>query len=260
MRIRILAVVGLVLALPSLASAQRWGRERYPQSGACFYRHPYFQGDYFCIRAGDQAARLSDEANDEISSILVFGRAEVFVYRDWRFAGPAERFDYSIENLEDYPPWDDQISSMRVEERGRPGRFGDLNDENRGRDRGNDRRDDRRDNRRRPEDADRIVRRAYQDVLGRDPDEAGLRQYRSRIIDDDWSEEQVRNSIRNSPEFAQVRRNRAQEIVRAAYRAVLNRDPDPGAETYVQNVLRDNWSQQDVERALRNSPEFRNRR
>ena len=52
----------------------------------------------------------------------------------------------------------------------------------------------------------------------------------------------------------------AEEIVRRAYRAVLNRDPDQGAEGYINNVMRENWSQQDVERELRKSDEFRNRR
>src|SRR5438128_10968082 len=42
----------------------------------------------------------------------------------------------------------------------------------------------------RHEDADRIVRRAYQDILDREPDEAGLPQYRGRLIDDGWSEAQ----------------------------------------------------------------------
>ena len=39
---------------------------------------------------------------------------------------------------------------------------------------------------------------------------------------------------------------------------MLRREPDnAGAEGYIQNVLRDHWSQQDVERELRKSDEFR---
>jgi len=257
---RVAFAIGVLLAFSTAVEAQRWGRERYPQSGACFYRHPYFQGDYFCIRAGDQVPRLTDDANDEISSILVFGRAEVAVYRDIRFAGPAERFDYSIDNLEDYR-WDDTISSMRVEERGRRDRFGDLNDDNRGRDRRDGRRDDRRLS---SNDADKIITRAYQDVLGRDPDQGGFRQYRSRIIDDGWTEEQVRNSLRTSPEYREkttMTRAKAEATVRSAYLAVLKGEPDAaGSQGYINSVLRDNWSQQDVERELRKSDEFRNRR
>jgi len=251
MRIRILAVVGLLLALPSLASAQRWGRERFPQSGACFFQDRDFRGDYFCVPAGANVGAVPDDMNDKISSIRMFGRAEVVVFRDTRFRGDSQKFRGDIRDLRG-EGWNDRMSSMTVDVEGRQGgdrgdRFGNLQDDRRGRDR-------------RGEDPDRIVKRAYQDVLGRDPDAAGLAQYRSRIIDDGWNEQQVRDSIRNSPEFRDRLRKRAEDIVREAYKAVLNRDPDSGAETYIQNVLRNNWSQQDVERALRNSPEFRNRR
>ena len=117
---------------------------------------------------------------------------------------------------------------------------------------------------RRGEDPDKIIRRAYQDVLGRDPDAGGLRQYRSRIMDDRWSEEQVRESLRSSPEFREkitMTQEKAEAIVRAAYQAVLKREPDAaGSRGYINSVLRDKWSQQDVERELRKSDEFRNRR
>ena len=114
--------------------------------------------------------------------------------------------------------------------------------------------------RHRDEDADRIVRRAYQDILDREPDEAGLRQYRSRIIDDGWSEAQVRDALRKSPEYRQkstMTRQKAQEIVRRAYLSVLKREPDAGSRGYVDRVLRDKWTQSDVERELRKSPEYR---
>jgi hypothetical protein len=241
----VLAGIAFILA-PAPASAQRWGRERFPQSGACFYRDAYFEGDYFCLRAGDEVARLPDDLNDEISSILIFGRAEVVVFKDIRFRGGSMRFTYSVDDLDDYD-WNDRISSMRVQGAERRDRFGDLNDVERGRDR-------------RGEDPDRIVRRAYQDILGRDPDAAGLRQYRSRIIDDGWTEEQVRTSLRNSPEYREkitMTRAKAEEIVRRAYRNILNRDPDAVAEGYIMNVMRNNWSQQDVERELRKSPEYK---
>jgi hypothetical protein len=43
-----------------------------------------------------------------------------------------------------------------------------------------------------------------------------------------------------------------------AYLNVLGREPDPASRTYVNRVLRDKWTQQDVERELRRSDEFRN--
>ena len=253
MRIRMLIVAGVLLALPSVASAQRWGRERFPQSGACFFQDKDYRGDYFCVAAGANVAAVPDDLNDGISSIRVFGRAEVHVFRDVRFGGGSSRFGGSVRDLRQ-EGWNDRISSLRVQGDGGGGgdrRFGDLSDDQRGRDR-------------RGEDPDKIIRRAYQDVLGRDPDQGGFRQYRSRIIEDHWTEEQVRESLRSSPEFREkvtMTREKAEAIVRAAYQAVLKREPDPGgSQGYVNSVLRDKWSQQDVERELRKSPEARERR
>jgi hypothetical protein len=110
---------------------------------------------------------------------------------------------------------------------------------------------------------DAIVRRAYQDILERDPDQAGLRLYRSRIIDDGWTEQQVREALRDSPEFKEkttMTRAKAEAIVRRAYQAVLNRDPDAGSAGYINRVFREGWTQEDVERELRQSAEYRSRR
>jgi uncharacterized protein HemY len=89
-----------------------------------------------------------------------------------------------------------------------------------------------------------------------------MRLYRSRIIDDEWTEQDVREALRKSPEFREkntMTRAKAEDIVRRAYLAVLRREPDAaGSAGYVNSVLRDKWTQQDVERELRRSPEFRN--
>jgi hypothetical protein len=248
--------VVVALALPSAAMAQRWGRGPFPGNGACFFRDAEYRGEYFCVPAGENVGRVPEDMNDQISSIRIFGRAEVSVFRDVRFNGGSLRFDHSVRDLRD-ERWNDRISSMRVEIGSRDGEFrGRPDDRDRGDDRG--RSDERRDQ----GDVDRIVRRAYQDVLGRDPDDAGIRQYRSRMIDDGWSEAQVRDSLRASPEYREkvtMTRPKAQEIVRRAYLNVLKREPDPGAEGWIQNVLTKNWSQEDVERELRNSPEYRQR-
>jgi hypothetical protein len=125
-----------------------------------------------------------------------------------------------------------------------------------------DRRDDRRERRQDSRDVERAVRRAYQDILDREPDSSGLRLYRSRMLDDDWSEQDVREALRKSPEYrdkSRMTRQKAEEIVRRAYRSVLNRDPDSGSRGYVDKVLYDKWTENDVERELRKSPEYRRR-
>ena len=43
----------LSIGLADRAEAQRFGRGPTPGAGACFYQDPDFQGEYFCVRAGD---------------------------------------------------------------------------------------------------------------------------------------------------------------------------------------------------------------
>ena len=50
-------------------------------------------------------------------------------------------------------------------------------------------------------DATEIVRRAYLSVLNRQPDANGLRDYRTRIFHDHWTEQDVARALRDSPEY-----------------------------------------------------------
>jgi hypothetical protein len=228
----------LVPLAPSRAAGQNWewGRSPFPRDGVCFFRDPDFRGDYFCARAGQSVSAVPRDMNDKVSSIRIFGRADVTVFKDVRFDGGSQRFRNNINNLKD-EGWNDRISSFRVGGSSYGGGGG-------------------------GQDPDRIVRRAYQDILQREPDQQGLRLYRSRIIDDGWTEQQVREALRSSPEYRELRTMtpaRAQEIVRQAYLAVLRREPDAGSQGYVNRILRDHWTQDDVERELRKSPEYRRR-
>jgi hypothetical protein len=229
-RTRMVALLaGAVLLAATPVAAQRWGRERRPQAGACFYEDSNYRGDYFCVRLGDSLSSLPDGMNDRISSVQVFGRGEVVIFQDHRFRGRSRRIDRDVRNLKS-EGWNDRISSLRVSVTW--------------------------------EESERIVRRAYRDVLDRDPDQAGLKLYRGRIVDDGWSEGQVRDALRQSPEYRQkntMTRQKAEDIVRAAYLSVLHREPDAGSRGYVDRVLRDKWTQGDVERELRKSPEYRRR-
>src|SRR5262249_47148446 len=149
-----------VLAASSSAFAQRWGHGRTPRDGACFYKDADFSGEYFCVSAGSNLPTIEDGLNDKISSMRLFGNTEVTVYRDRHFNGRSTRFGNDVHNLKN-AGWNDTISSIEVRSRG-----GYRHD---------------------TADVDRIVRRAYQDILGREPDPAGFRGYRSRMIDDGWT-------------------------------------------------------------------------
>lgn len=232
-------IAGGLMCAPAPADAQ-FGSDTVPREGACFYRDADYRGRSFCVQSGDAIGSLPGYADKEVSSIRVYGRVEVIVYRDSRFRGESRQFTSNVRDLQD-EEFNDRIQSVEVRGRGfgggnRPGWGG--------------------------QNPDRIVRRAYQDILEREPDQAGLRLYRSRIIDDGWTEQQVREALRNSSEYKEKQTMtwpKAQEIVRRAYLNVLNREPDASSRGYVERVFRDKWTQADVERELRKSPEYRQR-
>jgi hypothetical protein len=214
-------VMSGVLAVPSIAAAQySWGRGDEPEVGVCFYKDPEFKGDYFCARNGESERDMPKGMNDKISSIRVFGNASLTVYQDARFEGRSSRFDYSVPDLK-REGWNDLISSFKV-----AGGWGHGHGSHGGSGYQGD--------------PDAIVKRAYEDVLNREPDSEGLRVYRRHVIDDGWTEQQVRQSLRESPEYRQqgiMTYYKAQQIVRQAYLNVLHREPDSGAGGYVNNVL-----------------------
>jgi hypothetical protein len=46
-------------------------------------------------------------------------------------------------------------------------------------------------------------------------------------------------------------------MVRQAYQRVLRREPDPAARPWINEVMKNNWSQRQLEDALRDTPEGR---
>src|SRR3954469_8864506 len=250
-----LAVSG-ALALPSMAAAQySWGRPSEPNSGVCFYKDPEFRGDYFCVRDGENQPDMPRGMNDKISSIRIFGNASITVFQDSRFEGRSSRFDYDVPELK-REGWNDLISSFRVSGGWGHSHHGNGHGNGRGHGGGNGSGSG-------YGNPDEVIQRAYEDVLNRAPDQEGLRIYRRHLVDDGWTEQQVRQSLRDSPEYRQrsmMTYGRAQEIVRQAYLSVLRREPDSGANGYVNNVMNKHWTQADVERELRKSPEYHGHR
>lgn len=94
-----------------------WGRPPVPRSGVCFYRDINYGGQYFCAPVGATAEQVPAGVNDQISSIRVFGNAEVTVFRESGFQGLSRRFDSDINDLRSVK-LNDRISSFRVGTRG----------------------------------------------------------------------------------------------------------------------------------------------
>jgi hypothetical protein len=115
----VVCVIGVFcLFLAEAASAQpRWGRERLPQVGACFYEDINFRGRYFCVRPGEQLPSLAGGMGDKISSLRLIGSAEVTVFRDSNMRGRSARFTGDVRDLR-REGWNDQISSVDVSGRG----------------------------------------------------------------------------------------------------------------------------------------------
>ncbi len=114
----------------------------------------------------------------------------------------------------------------------------------------------RRDFRRSPEwqaGLSRVIGKAYRDVLGREPDRAGLVHYRKEFIERGMSEQRLREDLRRSDEYRGPVVNR---LIAQAYRDVLHRDPDPsGLEHYRKEVIDHGLTDERLREELRHSAE-----
>ena len=89
-----------------------------------------------------------------------------------------------------------------------------------------------------------------------------MRTYRIRMIDDGWTEQDVRQALRQSAEYRELNTTTmasAEETVRQAYLAVLKREPDAASRPYVEAIYRRRMTRAQLENELRNSPEYKNR-
>jgi hypothetical protein len=94
-----------------------------------------------------------------------------------------------------------------------------------------------------------------------------MQEYKARILNDRWTEQQVVSALRNSQERHDVVRGQrtlsdaeATDMVRRAYQSVLNREPDAaGMRDYKARIMNDRWTEQQLVNALRNSDEYRSK-
>ena len=109
----LMGLAALVVA-QSATAQPRWGRERLPNQGACFYEDADFRGRYFCVRQGERLSTIPRDLGDKISSVRLMGAAEATVFRDADMRGRSARFISDVRNLK-REGWNDQISSIDVE-------------------------------------------------------------------------------------------------------------------------------------------------
>ncbi|WP_221028819.1 peptidase inhibitor family I36 protein [Actomonas aquatica] len=253
-----------------------------------------YTGERIVLSVGDQVDDFRFQsfpsgrnANNRVSSVWVQGRVEVTLYEYRDFKGEHITLTRSSPDLEDISlsdgveDWDNNLSSVIVREasggrRDRDRWTGRDDDRGRGHDDhdrdygrgdggqggndwrndgwGRDRERDRIEQRRQTE---RVVKRAYVDVLGREPDAQGLNTYVGIVEDRGWTEERLRRELTRSVEYRTVVVPRR---ITEIYRELLKREPDPaGLKFYTDRVVRADWTFTRVEDALRKSPEYKSK-
>jgi hypothetical protein len=100
----------------------------------------------------------------------------------------------------------------------------------------------------------KIVVRAYEDLLDRRPSVQERDAYVRDMIDRRWDEQRLRDAIRKSREYTY---DRPRNMIDKAYRETLLREPDAGAYSLVREIVRRDWSLDDVNDHLRKSHEYR---
>lgn len=262
-RLRLLFATVSLLGSSTLALGNR--PDEAPAGRVILYSGTNFTGERIELIAGDKIddfryQRFSSgrAANNRVSSVRIEGKVEVSLYEYRNFDGDHITLVQSVRDLEHIETadgqddWNDNLSSIIV--RQRSGRA------HNGRDR-NPHEDDRDDRRKRPAlpefnpETARVVRRAYLDILGREPDRAGLANYVGIMEDRGWSESRLRSEFVRSTEYRTVVVPR--EIAKI-YREVLGREPDAaGLRFYSDRVVKAKWTYGRVKSAMERSPEYR---
>ena len=98
---------------------QGWNNRPNPHRGACFYTTAGFQGNHFCVRAGDSLPRLPGNFGDNIfrhsgfwrSQSPDFQRPELF---ERKHLDKQKRGRFAQRSIPRWPTWNNRVSSMLV--------------------------------------------------------------------------------------------------------------------------------------------------
>jgi hypothetical protein len=228
--IAIAFMVTAALVAGSGSAAAQWGYRSTPSVGACFYEDINYSGRYFCVPVDEDVDRVPSGTDDEISSIRLFGYVEVEVYRDSNLRGESRRFTSNISDLTRVG-LNDKVTSLAVRPRGQGGWGGNWGG-------------------------------AYGGSGGYDSGQGSWGHGHSSG-QSSWGGAYggggSHGSWSGSSNGGRWTYEQARDIVRRAYRSTLNREPDPGAESWVTQVMKKNMSQSQLEAELRKSAEYRSK-
>lgn len=198
------------------------------------YEHPDFRGGSIVLRPGDAIENLARwdfdtgrRANDRISSIRVEGGAEVTLFTDARFRGAPLKVTRDIRDLGRVdgprgPRFNDNVSSVRVDALRPPAPVPGPRPPHK------------------PVDVDRIIERAYLEIVGRAPDGGQLLHYRRLMVNEGWSEHRVREDLRYSDEVVHA-------YIIKLYREIFGRDPrHDELGHYKRGIQHNRWSDVEV--------------
>ena len=107
---------------------------------------------------------------------------------------------------------------------------------------------------------DAAIKRAFRDVLRREPNSSEMRRYRGLMTDNHWSEDDVRDDLKSRSDYREYssgsRDVNPDRVIRRASEDILHREPDQqGLRHYRTEMIDNGWTEQDVRQALRKSTE-----
>src|SRR5687768_12161381 len=96
---------------------------------------------------------------------------------------------------------------------------------------------------------DAAIQRAFRTQLRRAPTQYELLRYRTLMVRNGWSEQDVRRDLADRTDYRAFRNDNSERpsaAIRSAYQDILGRDPDPeGLRNYRRKMVREGWTEQD---------------
>ena len=103
-------------------------------------------------------------------------------------------------------------------------------------------------------DLEKVVVRAYEDLLDKRPSTPERDRYVELMLNRHWDERKLRDSIKRSREYTY---DRPRNLIKKAYQNVLLREAEAAAFNLSNTIVSRGWNLEDIENHLRKSAEYR---